>query len=167
VKLKRMVKIIRYALVTCLIAYILVAIVMFIFAVSQTGWSRVDSDTPKFIVDMLTLGLSNYSWWGDIWFLAALVPWLGSSLVLGLVLKRFARTAGRRTLWGGLSVAIYYIVALLVLGIGKLITNWGNIEVHPGDFAYVLFLIWPIGGYVVGYFAVMITDKIVKLPVMT
>jgi hypothetical protein len=158
-------KISRYVLVSCLIAYILAAIVMFLFALSQTGWSRVDSDTPKFIVDMLTLGLSNYTCWGDFWYLAALVPWLGSSLLLGLVLKRFARTAGRRAVWGGLSMAIYYIVVLIVLGLGKLITNWGNIEVHPGDFAYVLFLIWPIGGYVVGYFAAVITEKIVKSPV--
>lgn len=158
-------KIIRYALVACLIAYILAAIVMFIFAVSQTGWTKVDSESPKFIVDMLTLGLSNYTWWGDFWYLAALVPWLGSSLVLGLVLKRFARTAGRRALWGGLSMALYYIVVLLVFALGKLITNWGNIEVHPGDFAYVLLLIWPIGGYVVGSIAAMITEKIVKLPV--
>jgi hypothetical protein len=158
-------KIAKYALVTCLMAYILVAIVMFLFAVSQTGWTKVDSDSPKFIVDMMTLGLSNYPWWGDFWYLAALVPWLGSSLVLGLVIKRFARTAGRRALWGSLSVAIYYIVVLLVFGIGKLITNWGNIEVHPGDFAYVLLVIWPIGGYVVGYLAAVITEKIVKSPV--
>jgi hypothetical protein len=158
-------KIAKYALVTCLIAYILVAIVMFLFAVSQTGWTKVDDESPKFIVDMLTLGLSNYTWWGEFWYLAALVPWLGSSLVLGLALKRFARTAGRRALWGGLSVAIYYIVVLVVFGLGKLITNWGNIEVHPGDFAYALLVIWPIGGYVVGYLVAMITEKIVKSPV--
>jgi hypothetical protein len=164
IKDETMRKIIKYSLLTCLIAYVLAAIAMFIFAISQTGWSRIDSDSPIFIVDMLTLGLSNYSCWGDFWYLAALVPWLGSSLVLALVLKRFARTAARRAMWAGLSVALYYVVVLLVFAIGKVIAFWGNIEVHPGDFAYVLLLIWPIGGFVVGYFSAMITDKIIKLP---
>jgi hypothetical protein len=158
-------KIIRYALLTSLIAYIIAAFAAFIFSISQSGWSHVDGNNARFTVDMLTLGLSNYTGWGNLWYLAAPVPWLGSALVLGLVLKRFARTAGRRALWGGLSVAIYYVVVLLVLAIGKLITNWGNIDVNPGDVAYVLLLIWPVGGYIVGYFAAMVSDKVVKLSV--
>jgi hypothetical protein len=158
-------KIIKYALLTSLIAYIMAALAACFFYHSQSGWSHVDGDNVRFTVDMLTLGLSNYTGWGDFWYLAALIPWLGSSLVLGLVLKRFARTAGRRALWGGLSVAIYYVAVLLVFAIGKLITNWGNIDVNPGDVAYVLLLIWPVGGYIAGYFAAMITDKVVKLTV--
>jgi hypothetical protein len=160
-----MVKIVKYALLTCLIAYVLAALAAFIFSLSQSGWSHVDGNNVRFTVDMLTLGLTNYTGWGNFWYLAAPVPWLGSALVLTPLLKWRTRTAGRRAVWSGLSIVIYYVVVLLVLAIGKLIANWGNIDVNPGDVAYVLLLIWPVGGYIVGYFAAMITDKVVKLPV--
>ncbi len=158
-----MIKIIRYALVTCFIAYLLAAMAMFIFSISQSGWSRIDGDTVRLMVNMVTLGLSDYPAWGDFWYLAVLVPWLGSSLVLALILKPFAKTSGRRWLSGGLSVGLYYIIVLLVFAIGKLVAFWGNIDIRPGDFVYALLLIWPIGGFVLGYISAMITDNIVKL----
>jgi len=160
---KMMGKKIKYAVLTCLIAYVLAAFAMFIFAISQTGWSRIDGESPRFIVDMLTLGLSQYEGWGNFWYLAVIVPFIGSSLVLALLLQLSNRTAGRRYFWGGLSVALYYIVVLLAFAIGKMITFWGEIEVRPGDLAYVLLLIFPLCGFIVGYVAAMITDKIVKL----
>jgi hypothetical protein len=155
---------IKYALLTCLIAYILAAFAMFIFAISQTGWRSIDGDAPTFIVDMLTLGLSQYEGWGSVWYLAVIVPWLGSSLALALLLKFFPGKAGRRYFWGGVSVALYYVVVLLVFAIGKLITFWGEIDVHPGDFAYVLLLIFPLCGFIGGYIGAMITEKILRLP---
>jgi hypothetical protein len=158
-----MVKIFKYAFLTCFIAYLLAAAAMFFLSLSQSGWSRVDVDNVRFMMNMVTVGLADYPWWGDFWYLAVLVPWLGSSLVLALLLM-WRGIDRRRLLWSGFSVALYYVVILLVFAIGKLIAFWGNIEVHPGDFAYVLLLIWPIGGFVVGYLSAMITDKIVKLP---
>ena len=158
-----MVKTIKYSLVTCFIAYVMGAIALFIFNMSELGWSGIDKQGAGFIVNMLTLGFADYPGWGDLWYLAVLVPWLGSSLVLALFLTWRGKDKWR-WLWGGLSVAIYYIVRLLVFAIGKLIVFWGNIDVHPGDFAYALLLIWPAGGFILGYLAATITDRIIKLP---
>ena len=155
---------IEYALLTCFIAYLIAAAATFLFSITQSGWSQIGGNNTTFMMSLTTLGLSDYPFWGDFWYLAVLVPWLGSSLALALLLIRPARTAGRRWQWSGLSVALYYIVILLILGIGKLIAFWGNIEVHPGDFIYALLIVWPIGGYVLGYISATITDKIIKLP---
>jgi hypothetical protein len=156
-----------YALLTCFIGYLIAAVVMFLISLTQSGWSQIGSNNVTFMMDIVTLGLYGYTFWGGLGYLAVLVPWLGSSLALALalLLMRPARTAGRRWQLGGFSLALYYVVILLVLGLGKLILNWGNLEVHPGDFVYVLLIIWPIGGFVVGYISAAITDKIVKLPV--
>jgi hypothetical protein len=159
-----MIKIIKYALLTSFIAYLLATIAMFFFSLSQSGWSHVNGDNAKFMMDMVTLGLSNYPWWGGFWYLAALVPWLFSALVLALSLKFLVRTAGRKATWSGLSVAIYYAVVLLVFALGKLIAFWGNIDVRPGDLVYAVLIVWPVGGFIVGYFSASISDKIMKLP---
>jgi len=158
-----MARTIKYALATCFIAYLLGAIGLFIFYISEMGWDGMDADAAGFVVNMLTLGFADYPGWGEFWYLAVLLPWLGSSLVLALFLFWRGRDR-RRWLWGGLSIAIYYIVRLLVFAIGKLIAFWGNIDIHPGDFAYVLLLIWPAGGFILGYLAATITDRIIKLP---
>lgn len=155
---------IEYALLTCFIAYLIAAVATFLFSITQSGWSQIGNDNVTFMMNLVVLGLSDYPWWGGFWYLAVLVPWLGSSLALALLLIRPARTAGRRWQWSGFSVALYYVVILLVLGIGKLIAFWGNIEVHPGDFIYALLIVWPIGGFVLGYISATITDKIIKIP---
>jgi hypothetical protein len=153
---------IKYALLASFIAYLLALIAMFFFSLSQSGWSHVNGDNAKFMMDMVTLGLSNYTFWGGVWYLAVLVPWLFSALVLALALKYFVRTAGRRATWGGLSVAIYYAIVLLVFAIGKLVAFWGNIDIRAGDFVYAVLIVWPIGGFIVGYFAAAIADRILK-----
>jgi len=157
-----MLKNIKYALITSLIAYVLATVAMFFFSLSQSGWKSIDGDNAKFMMDMVTLGLSNYSWWGGAWYLAVLVPWLFSALVLALALKFIVRKAGRRATWSGISVAIYYAIVLLVFAIGKLIAFWGNIDVRAGDFVYAVLIVWPIGGFIVGYFAAILTEKILK-----
>ncbi len=157
-------KIIRYSLLTCFIAYLLGAIALFFFQVSDLGWHGIDDEAAGFIANILTLGFADYPGWGNLWYLSVLVPWLGSSLVLALFLT-WRGTDKQRWLWGGLSVAIYYIVRLLVFAIGKLIAFWGNIDVHPGDLAYALLLIWPAGGFLLGCLASTISDTIIKFPV--
>jgi hypothetical protein len=156
---------ILYALLTCFIAYWIALVVMFLISISQSGTSQIGKDNVTFMMDITTLGLYGYSFWGGLSYLAILMPWLGSSLVLTLSLKEFNTTAGRRWQLGGFSLALYYAVMLLVLLIRNLVTNWGNIEVHPSDFAYALLVVWPLGGFVVGYISAAITDKIVKIPV--
>jgi hypothetical protein len=160
-----MMKKIIYALLTCFIAYLIAVVVMFLISLTQSGWSQLGSDNVTFMIGIVTLGLYGYSFWGGLGYLAILVPWLGSSLVLTLSLKRFNTTAGRRWQLGGLSLALYYVVMLLVLLISELAVNWGNIEVHPSDFAYALLIVWPLGGFVAGYISAAITDRITKLPV--
>jgi len=157
-----MLKNMKYALLTSFIAYLLASVAMFLFSLSQSGWSHVNGDNAKFMMDMVTLGLSNYTWWGHLWYLAVLVPFIFSALVLALALKLVTKAAGRRTVWSGLSVGIYYAVVLLVFTIGKLVTFWGNIDVHPGDIIYIVLIVWPIGGFIVGYFAALISEKILK-----
>ena len=159
-----MIKNIKYALLASFIAYLLATVAMYFFSLSQSGWSHVNGDNAKFMMDMVTLGLSNYTWWGAVWYLAVLVPWLFSAMVLALALKFFVRTAGRRATWSGLSVAIYYAVVLVVFALGKLVAFWGNIDVRPGDLVYAVLIVWPIGGFIVGYFAATLTDKMMKLP---
>jgi hypothetical protein len=159
-----MLKNIKYALLASFIAYLLALVAMFFFSLSQSGLNHVSGDNAKFMMDMVTLGLSNNSWWGAFWYLAGLVPWLFSALVLALALKFFVRTDGRRATWSGLSVAIYYAVVLLVFAIGKLVTFWGHIDAHPGDLVYAVLIVWPIGGFIVGYFAAILTEKILKTP---
>jgi hypothetical protein len=154
-----------YALLTCFIAYLIAVVVTFLISLTQSGWSQVGSNNVTFTMDIVTLGLYGYTFWGGLRYLAILVPWLGSSLVLALLLTRHVRTAGRRWQLGGFSLALYYVVMLLVLGIGKLVTNWGNIAVHPGDFIYALLILWPIAGFVVGYISAAITDQIFRLSV--
>ena len=158
-----MVKIIKYSLLTCFIAYLLGAIALFIFNITDMGWHGLDTEAAGFVLNMLTLGFADYPGWGDLWYLSALLPWLGSSLVLALFLTWQGKNRWR-WFWTGLSVASYYFVRLLVFAIGKLIAFWGNIDIHPGDFAYVLLLIWPAGGFILGYIAATIADRIIKLP---
>jgi hypothetical protein len=157
-------KALGYALLTCTIAYFLAAVILFVLGLSQTNWSRIDHNTGRFIASTLTLVLSEFQGWGSLWYLAVLVPWLGSTLLLALLVKRFGAEARRRYLFGGASVGIYYVIMLLVFVFGKLITSWYQIDINPGDIIYVLLLIWPLGGFGLGYLAAMITDRIIRLP---
>ncbi len=158
-----MAKIIKYSLVTSFIAYLIGAIALFIFNIAEMGWSPINANDAGFVVNMLTLGFADYPGWGDLWYLAVLVPLLGSALALASFLV-WRGTERRRWLWGGLSVAAYYVIRLLAFGIGKLIAFWGDIEVQPGDFAYALLLLWPAGGFILGYVASTITDTVVRFP---
>jgi hypothetical protein len=155
---------IKYVLLTCTIAYLIAVVMIFILGISQTGWMRIDSDTGRYMVSMVTLVLSEFQGWGDFWYLAVLVPWLGSSLLLALLIKRNTARARRRHVFSGVSIGAYYIIMLLVFAAGKLATFWGQIDLNPGDVYYILFLIWPLGGFLLGYLSAIITDKVLKIP---
>ncbi len=103
----------------------------------------------------LTLGLSEFRLWGDFNYLASLVPWLGSSLVLTLLMRWFNSESKRRRLLGGLSIFAYYFVMFLVFIIMGLIVGWG-------DIAYSLLILWPLVGFGLGYLAVVIAEKVLK-----
>jgi len=153
-----MMKIFKYAFLTCTIAYFIAAVLLFIFSIGQTGWSRIDNDAGTFLLSILTLALSEFQWWGDFWYLAVLVPWLGSSLVMVLLMIWLNKGAGHRRLLGGFSIFAYYLAMILVFIIHGLIDGWG-------DIGYEFFPLWPLGGFVLGCLSAWIADKIIKLPV--
>jgi hypothetical protein len=150
-----MAKIFKYAFFTSTVAYLMAAVLVFVYSIAQTGWSRIDSDIGTFLPSALTLALSEFSWWGDFYGLAVLVPWFGSVLVLALLMFWLDGGARRRRLLGGLSVGVYYLSMFLAFIIEALIGYWG-------DIAYSLLAIWPFAGFGVGYLAAFIVDKIMK-----
>ena len=154
-------KALRYAFFTGTLAYLMAAVLLIIlFAIEGIdGYIIINN-----LMTGLTLMLSEFQWWGDLYYLAFLVPWLASSLVLVFLIIRFNRNRGvrRRRLLGGLSICVYYIAMILVFAIGRVATFWGQVEVHPGDIGYLLLLIWPVGGFILGSVAAIIADKILK-----
>ena len=151
--------IVRYAFFTCTLAYVVAVVLLVIFFVIE-GIS-VDYVVRNLLTG-LTLALSEFSWWGAFYYLSFLVPWLASFLVLVLLIYGFKGGAKRRQLLGGLSICVYYIAMILVFAVGRLVTFWGQIEVHPGDIGYLLLFIWPVCGFGLGYLAATIMERILK-----
>jgi|GEM_PF-2757304 len=150
-------KTLKYAFFTGTIAYFIVALIIFILSVSQTGWSRIDSETGRYVVTGLTMMLSEFEWWGTYYYLALLVPWLGSTLLLALLIYGFYRGTKFRRWFGGLSIFAYYMAMWLAFIFEGLFHGWG-------DIGYVILLFWPVTGFLLGYLSAIITDRIVKLP---
>jgi hypothetical protein len=155
-------KTIKYALFTCTLAYLIAAFLLFIFSIHQTGWSRIDNDIVTFLPDSLTLTLSESRWWGDFYYLAILVPWFGSTLVLNLLLHWFNKEARRRRLLGGLSILTYYLAVWLYLVIEELVRYGGHIRGDIGYAGYLMFLAWPAGGFGAGYLAAVVVERTLK-----
>jgi len=155
-------KTVKYAFFTCTLAYLIAAVLLFIFSVAQTGWSRIDNDIVTFLPSGLTLALSEFKWWGGFYYLAILVPWLGSTVLLVLLLHWFKGEARRRRLLGGLSVFAYYIVIWLSLVIEELVRYGGEIRGDIGYIGYLMFLLWPVCGFGVGYLAAILVERILK-----
>ena len=151
-------KTIKYALLTCAVAYFLAAVIVFILTISQNGWGWLDRDSGRVMVSALTLALSEFGWWGDFYYLAVLVPWLGSSLLLVLLLAWSRGRVKPGLLLGGISVGVYYLAMFLAFITAGLVGGWG-------DIAYPLLIIWPVAGFGLGCLSAWIADKIVKLPV--
>jgi len=102
--------------------------------------------------------LSAFSWWGESYYLAFLVPWMASTCVLALLINRFNRGLRGRALLSGFSVFIYYFAMLLVFIIHGLVFGWG-------DVAYSLIWIWPVVSFMFGYVAALIVEKGFKVEV--
>lgn len=148
----------KYSVIACTLAYFLIAIPIFIlFATLFRGSYEPIVDTIGFF-SFLTLMLSAFSWWGELYYLAFLVPWLTSTWILALLMNRFNKGLGSRALLSGFSVFIYYFAMLLVFIIHGLIYGWG-------DMAYGLIWIWPVGGFLFAYLATLIVEKGFKLQV--
>ena len=148
----------KYSFITCTLAYILIALPrLILFATLFRGLNEPIVDTVGFI-SSLTLMLSAFSWWGEFYYLAFLVPWLASTCILALLMNRFNRGLRSRALLSGFSVFIYYFAMLLVFIIRGLLFGWG-------DMAYELIWIWPVSGFIFAYVAALVVEKGFKLRV--
>ncbi|MFC1967919.1 hypothetical protein ACFLVX_00815 [Chloroflexota bacterium] len=148
----------KYSFIACAVAYFLIAIPIFIlFAALFRGSYEPIIDTVGFL-SFLTLMLSSFSWWGEFYYLAFLVPWLTSTCILALLINHSNRASRSRALLTGLSVFIYYFAMLLVFMIQGFIFGWG-------DVAYDLIWIWPVCGFLFGCAAALIVQKGFKLQV--
>ena len=142
----------KYSFITCTLAYFLIALPIFIlFATQFRGSYESVFDTIGFL-SFLTLMLSEFSWWGELYYLAFLVPWLASTCILALLINRFSGGLQSRALLSGLSVFIYYLAMVLVFIIHGITSGWG-------DVAYGLFWIWLGGGFIFAYASALIVEK--------
>jgi len=136
----------KYGFTTCTLAYFLVAVSLFIL---ETLWWRGLSAEPLIwvpsLMGVITLCLSEFSWWGDFYYLAPLVPWLASSCVLALLIYRFNGGARRRALFSGFSIFVYYFAMWLA---------------YRGDAGHFVIFLWPLFGFGFGYAAATIVERI-------
>ena len=148
----------KYSFITCTLAYFLIAIPIFIlYATIFKGSYEPIIDTVGFL-SFQTLMLSTFSWWGESYYLAFLVPWMTSTCVLALLINGFNRGSRGRALLSGFSVFVYYFAMLLVFIIHGIIFGWG-------DVAYGLIWIWPVSGFIFAYAAALVVEKGFKLQV--
>jgi hypothetical protein len=144
--------VITHSFLIVTIAYLLVAVILILFFIAQTGWGRLDHDILLSLISGLTLGLSELTWWGKMWCLAVIVPWLGSFLLLVLLSSRFNNKAKQVRLFSGLAVFAYYFVIWLIR-VGQTLAQSG------GDANYVPLSLWLIGGFALGYASAIISEK--------
>ena len=145
----------KYGFTTCTLAYLLVVIPLLVLFSTLFRGSYAPIVNVRGMLELLTLMLSEFPWWGDFYYLAFLVPWLASSCVLTLLIYRFNGGARRRVLFSGFSIFVYYFAVWLFILIYSLIYGWG-------DIAYHLFWLWPLFGFGFGYAAATIVERVLK-----
>ena len=145
----------KYSVTTCTLAYILIAIPILILFTTLFRGSYEPLINTRGMLSFLSFMLSDFSWWGNLYHLAFLVPWLASCCVLALLIYRSNGGVRRRTLFSGLSIFIYYFAMWLVFIIHGLIYGWG-------DVAYQLIWLWPAVGFGFGCAAAAIVEKTLK-----
>jgi len=150
----------KYGFTTCTLAYLLIVIPLLVLFATLFRGSYSPIVNVRGMLSFLTLMLSDFlyyggefSWWGDFYYLAPLVPWLASSCVLTLLIYRFNGGARRRVLFSGFSIFVYYFAMWLVFIIHGLIYGWG-------DIAYDLIWLWPLFGFGFGYAAATLVERI-------
>ena len=143
----------KYGFTTCTLAYLLVVIPLLVLCATLFRGSYAPIVNVRGMLELLTLMLSEFPWWGDFYYLAFLVPWLASSCVLTLLIYRFNGGARRRVLFSGFSIFVYYFAMWLVILIYGLIYGWG-------DIAYELIWLWPLFGFGFGYAAAIIVERV-------
>ena len=145
----------KYGFTTCTFAYLLVVIALLVLFTTVFRGSYETIVDIKSMLSFLTLMLSEFSWWGDYYYLAFLVPWLTSCCVLTLLTYRFNGGARTRALFTGFSMFIYYFVTWLAFLIYGLLFEWG-------DIGYDIIWLWPVCSFGVGCAASIIVERAFK-----
>ena len=145
----------KYGFATCTLAYLLASLLAFVLFSTLFRGSYEPLVDIRGMLGFSTLGLSEFSWWNDLYYLAPTVPWITSSLVLAVLLYRIDGGLGRRLLFSGLSIFAYYSAMCLVFMLHGLILGWG-------DVAYHLIWLWPVFGFSVGVAASALVKKVFR-----
>ena len=145
----------KYGFTACTLAYLLGATTLLILFTTLFRGSYEFIVDIKGLLSTLTLMLSEFSWWGDFYYLTFLVPWLASSCMLTLLIYRSNEGARRRALFSGLGMFAYYFAMCLVFLIYGVLHGWG-------DITYDLIWIWPLFGFGFGYVAASIVERVLK-----
>ena len=149
-------KALKYGFTGCTLVYLLSGILLIVvFATLFRGSYQPIVDVEN-MSSILTLMLSEFSWWGGFYYLALLVPWLASCCLVTVAVYRFKGGASTRALLVGFSVFAYYFVMWIVFLVHGLIYGWG-------DMAYDLIWLWPLCAFAFGYAAANTLEKTLKL----
>ena len=151
----KMKKALKYGFIICTFAYLLVVITLLILFATLFRGSYEPIVDIQSLLSFLTLMLSEFSWWGDFYYLAFLVPWLTSCCVLTLLIYRINGAARTRALFTGFSVFIYYFAMWLVFLIHGFVYGWG-------DIGYDIIWLWPVCGFGFGYVAAIAVERVFK-----
>ena len=146
---------IKYSFVTCAVAYLLVSLLAFVLFSTLFHGAYESIIDNRGMLGFLTLGLSDFSWWGNCYYLALPVPWITSSLVLIVLLYGIGGRSTRRLIFSGLSIFVYYAAMWLVFMVYGIFFGWG-------DMAYDLIWLWPICGFFVGVAVSAIVEKVFR-----
>ena len=146
-------KSLRYSFITCTLGYLLASLLAFVLFSTLFHGSYESVVDTRGLLGFLTLGLSDFSWWDNFYYLALLVPWISSSLMLTMFLYRIGGGQARRLIFPGISISAYYFAMWLVFIVHGLITGWG-------DMAYNLLWLWPVLGFCAGITASAIVEKV-------
>ena len=133
----------KYGFTTCAVAYLLAALpALFVSATFLRGLSEPLVDFREMFY-ILSFGLSDFSLWGNFYYLSIVVPWIVSSYILGLLVDRFDGGQGKKVLFSGIGMSIYYVIMLMIFIISGTIFGFG-------DVAYEHLWFWPFPGFIMG-----------------
>jgi len=155
----RMKRALKYGFTTCTFAYFFAVIALLVLFATLFRGSYDPIVDIESMLSFLTLMLSEFSWWGDFYYLAFLIPWLTSCFVLTLFIYRLNGGARTRALFTGFSIFIYYFAMWLVFLVHGLLYGWG-------DIGYDIIWLWPVCSFGFGYAAAIIVEKALKSQIL-
>ena len=148
-------KALGYSFSSCTLAHLSSGILLLVFFATLLRGSYEPIVDIENMSSVLTLMLSEFSWWGDLYWLALPVPWLASCCLATVLIYCFRGGARRRALLVGFSIFAYYFAMWIVFVIHGLIYGWG-------DIAYDLIWLWLLCAFGFGYAAATIAERVLS-----